>query len=72
MRWQMVRGPCPPDCPDRKPGSKEGPSCHATCKKYKAFAEERKAAYKKTLDEGQLKDYYLKEVRKNGRDLKYQ
>lgn len=72
MRWQMVRGPCPPDCPDRRAGSEEAPSCHATCKKYKDFAEERKAEYKKTLQESDLKDYQFKEIRKNGRNPKFQ
>ena len=42
----MITNPCV-RCPDRKPGTKDSPSCHADCKLYLEFrqlrVEEREA-----------------------------
>ena len=32
-----MKNPCTPDCPDRRPGDRTRPGCHADCPRYAAF-----------------------------------
>lgn len=38
-----MKNPCKKDCPRRRAGTKEAPSCHADCEAYKAYWDENRA-----------------------------
>lgn len=44
-----MRNPCRRDCPKRRAGTKDRPSCHADCKEYATWKAEREAG-KVTID----------------------
>lgn len=52
----MRRGPCPPNCPERRPGTKTRPSCHSDCPRYQAFWAERREENRKNLNAQQADD----------------
>lgn len=37
-----MKSPCKRDCPDRRAGTKDAPSCHSSCAAYKAYWEENR------------------------------
>lgn len=51
-------------CPDRKPGTKDSLSCHATCEKYAAYWNERRAENAARLKHMKSFDFTIDGMRK--------
>lgn len=60
----MRRGPCPPNCPERRPGTKTRPSCHSDCPRYQAFWNERREANRKNLIDLKVDEFHQTGLRK--------
>lgn len=54
----MRRGPCPPNCPERRPGTKTRPSCHSDCPRYQVFWAERREENRKNLNAQQVDEFH--------------
>lgn len=44
-----MKNPCRKDCPRRRAGTKEAPSCHTDCKEYQAFWAENRVRNEEDL-----------------------
>lgn len=44
-----MKNPCKKDCPRRRAGTKDRPSCHATCEEYLVFWDENRARNEEDL-----------------------
>lgn len=60
----MRRGPCPPNCPERRPGTKTRPSCHSDCPRYQAFWDERREENRKNLNAQQADQMKISAIMK--------
>lgn len=63
-----MKGPCPPNCPDRRPGTKTRPSCHSGCERYRDFWNARRAENKKTLDNTMVDDIHYRGMLKTAKE----
>ena len=57
-----MKNPCTPDCPDRRPGSRTAPPCHADCPRRAAWlaeCEEQRAQ----RDKERILDRYANRVK---------
>ena len=46
-----MKNPCRKDCPRRRAGTKDRPSCHASCKEYMVFWDENRRRGEEALKE---------------------
>lgn len=59
-----MKSPCKRDCPDRRAGTKDAPSCHSSCEAYQQYWEENRRLNEENLRGNDLDGFKIAGIRK--------